>query len=299
VCRDFGTDGTAVSSDPMYGTLYIVATPIGNLDDITLRAIDTLRKVSTVAAEDTRRTRTLLSHLDIKTKIISYHQHNEARRAPSLIADIKDGQDIALVTDAGTPGISDPGRVIINMAFEQGVDVVPIPGASAVTATLSVCPFLYDRYLFYGFLPAKRTVRKKSLDKLRGYDMPVVFFISPHKLSETIEDIYEIFGNRRVFLAKEITKIYESFQLDTLANILSAIRENRTNIRGEFTLVLEGDARTDNTKTDTISNPDLDMHTLTKKLQSKGLSKKDTVDVLSTIFKLSKKELYKSLIDNQ
>ncbi len=275
----------------MSGTLFVVSTPIGNLDDITFRALKILKEVDIIAAEDTRRTRALLSHFDIHTKLISYHQHNESKRANELIALLKDGRDIAVVTDAGTPGISDPGRVLVEKAFLNDIKVCPIPGASAVTTALSVCPFLYDRYLFYGFLPSKKGELKKALNNLKDRREVLVFFISPHKINIIFEVLCSFFSARRALLARELTKVYETIVVDEICNIFNKIK-NGLEIKGEVTLIIEGNREDKDMFTDLARLESHNIFLLLEILFKKGLSSKDIVELLTEVFNLKKKMAY-------
>jgi 16S rRNA (cytidine1402-2'-O)-methyltransferase len=219
------------------GILYVVATPIGNLQDVTLRAIDVLSKVSLIVAEDTRQTRKLLQSHGIRGKLISFNEHNQSRRLPSLLKAL-DEADIAIVADAGTPGISDPGRALVERAHLAGHRVVPVPGASAVTAALSVSGLDANSYVFLGFLPRRKGERRALLQKVSLLGFTLVLFEAPHRLRETMRDLLEILGNRRCLLAREITKLHEEVRLVDLAS-LSQEYETRPPL-GEFTLVIEG-----------------------------------------------------------
>lgn len=221
------------------GCLFVVATPLGNLDDITLRAIDTLKGVELVAAEDTRRTRKLLSSLDIRARLVSCHEFNEAKRVEIIEETINQGHDVALVTDAGTPGVSDPGARLIAALRERGVEIVPIPGPSAVACALSVCGMKADSYHFAGFLPNARQERKRALEKLATLEELLVFFESPHRIKATLKDMLEIFGDRRAFLAREMTKAHETYISGTLSHILEELSPHEK-VKGEITLVVEG-----------------------------------------------------------
>ncbi|MBI3302125.1 MAG: 16S rRNA (cytidine(1402)-2'-O)-methyltransferase, partial [Deltaproteobacteria bacterium] len=207
----------------MPGTLYIVATPIGNLEDITLRALRILKEVDLIAAEDTRRTRKLLTHYGISTSLTSYFDQDEASKAPLLIEQLKTGKKIALVTDAGTPGISDPGHRLVRGAWEAGLKVVPIPGPSALTALLSCAGLATDRFAFEGFLPAKRGRRVKALEKLRNEERTLVFFESARRLIACLEDIRSIFGDREAAIGREITKIYEEILRGRLSRLIDSL----------------------------------------------------------------------------
>jgi 16S rRNA (cytidine1402-2'-O)-methyltransferase len=219
-------------------TLYLVATPIGNLEDITLRALRVLKGVDVIACEDTRQTQKLLNYYGISTRTISYHEHNEMTKAAELVVDLEGGAKIALVTDAGMPGISDPGFRLIALAIRHGVPVVPIPGASAFLAALVASGLPTDSFRFSGFLPAKRGERRTLLDTIRTSPRTQVFYEAPHRVVETLEDIAEVLGpDRHVVVAREVTKIHEEFLRGRAAGILETLK-SRGDVKGEITLLI-------------------------------------------------------------
>jgi 16S rRNA (cytidine1402-2'-O)-methyltransferase len=220
------------------GTLYIVATPIGNLEDITLRAVRLLKEVGLIAAEDTRHTWKLLHALDIRTPLISLHEHNEEEKSRSLILKMKDGLSIAYVSDAGTPGLSDPGFRLIRAALANEISVVPIPGVSAVITALSASGMPMNRFLFQGFLSAKTARRRQQLAELETETGTLVFFESPNRLLSTLRDVSDIMGNREVVICRELTKIYESFIRGPVQETIRALEGQR--IKGEITLLVSG-----------------------------------------------------------
>ncbi|MBI2466716.1 MAG: 16S rRNA (cytidine(1402)-2'-O)-methyltransferase [Candidatus Rokubacteria bacterium] len=220
----------------MPGTLYVVATPIGNLEDITLRALRVLREADLIAAEDTRRTRILLAHYGIATPVTSYFEHNKLRRGPELVERLTRGQRVALVTDAGTPGISDPGFHLVRLARAAGVPVVPVPGPAAVVAALSAAGVPGDRFVFEGFLPAKPGRRLARLRELQALGRPVVLYESPHRLAATLGAIDQVFGAVEVVLARELTKQFEELRRGTPAELRAAVVA--AGVRGEVTLVI-------------------------------------------------------------
>jgi 16S rRNA (cytidine1402-2'-O)-methyltransferase len=221
------------------GTLYLVATPIGNLEDITLRALRVLREADLIACEDTRETQKLLSHFQIRTPTMSYHEHNEARKAPELIQALEEGKSIALVSDAGTPLISDPGFRLVALAIEQGVPVVPVPGASALLAALAASGLPAESFRFCGYLPSRRAARRKTLAGLASMDCALVFYETPHRLMEAVRDIQETLGDRRIVLARELTKLHEEFIRGRVSEVLEQLRGKP--VRGEFTLLVAPD----------------------------------------------------------
>ena len=222
----------------MTGTLFVVATPIGNLEDITLRALRVLREVDVIACEDTRRTRALLSHFDIHTPTLSYFEHNKLTRGPQLLRQLAEGKSVALVTDAGTPGISDPGFLLVRDARAAGVPVVPVPGSSAVVAALSAAGVPADRFVFDGFPPVKPGRRLNRLTALREMETTIVLYESPHRILATLAAIDEVFGEREIVVARELTKQFEEILRATPA----AHRERlaAAGVRGEFTVVIPG-----------------------------------------------------------
>jgi 16S rRNA (cytidine1402-2'-O)-methyltransferase len=219
------------------GVLYIVATPIGNLEDITHRAVRILREADLIACEDTRQTRKLLDHYGVAKPAVSYHEHNEAERAEELVRKLEEGQSIALVSDAGMPGISDPGYRVIKLAIERGMTVVPVPGPSALTAALVGSGLPIDAFEFHGFLPAKSGQRRTALETLRDAKHTVVVYEAPHRIRETLEDILAILGPQRpVVVARELTKVHEEFIRGTAAEVLARIKERE--LKGEITLLI-------------------------------------------------------------
>jgi 16S rRNA (cytidine1402-2'-O)-methyltransferase len=223
------------------GTLYVVATPIGNLRDVTLRALDVLRDVDLIAAEDTRQTRKLLARYGIATRTVSVHEHNEPEAAQQIAGLLASGKAVGLVTDAGTPGLSDPGARVVAIARAQGFAVVPVPGPSSLTAALSVSGMEGQRFVFAGFLPARAGERRKQLAALAGVADTTVFFEAPHRIDETLVDMTRAFGGeRRIVLARELTKLFEEVHECALSDAGAWIRGKQQRTRGEFVLVLSG-----------------------------------------------------------
>jgi 16S rRNA (cytidine1402-2'-O)-methyltransferase len=219
-----------------HGTLYIVATPIGNLEDITLRALRILKEVDLIAAEDTRHTRNLLNHFGIATPLISYYREKEAERSEEILLHLQEGKNIALVSDAGTPAISDPGAVVVRQVHDHGLTVVPLPGPSALTTALSASGITSAGFLFLGFLPAKSGQRCKILATIVDCQYPVVFYESPHRIDTFLADAIEILGDRQAFWARELTKSFEDLQSGSLGDLLARSRQGRN--RGEFVVVI-------------------------------------------------------------
>lgn len=218
------------------GKLYLVATPIGNLEDLTLRALRVLREVDLIACEDTRRTQQLLNHYNIKTSTLSYHEHNEMTRAPELIIEMEEGEHVALVSDAGMPGVSDPGYRLVHLAIRHGIPVIPIPGASAFVAALAASGLPMDQFRFVGFLPARKLVRQKALQELRSAGQTLVFYEAPHRLAEMLDDVRAVFGDRPAVVAREVTKLHEEFVRGTVGEVLERLRKKP--VKGEITVLV-------------------------------------------------------------
>lgn len=223
------------------GVLFVVATPIGNLEDITERGRRVLTEVDLIAAEDTRHSKKLLLHLGITTPMSAYHDHNEHKAATGIIEQIKQGSNVALISDAGTPLIHDPGYQLVKMAHENEIKVVPVPGASAVITALSAAGLGTDRFIFEGFLPEKQTARRKHLQKLAGESRTLVFYEAPHRILAFVEDCVAIFGqDRQACIARELSKYYETIKNDTLANLLHWLEAYENQRKGEFVIVVQG-----------------------------------------------------------
>ena len=220
-----------------FGILYVVATPIGNLEDITLRALRILKEVDLIAAEDTRHTKQLLNHFDIHTPLISYYREKEAERSEELVQKLLAGETIALVSDAGTPGISDPGAVLVKKAREAGVTIVPLPGPSALTAALSAAGIVDGTFLFLGFPPAKKGQRQKLLSAFVETPWALVFYESPHRIDALLADVLAVLGDRQAFWARELSKLYEDLQAGSISQLL-ALATGKKN-RGEFVLIIQ------------------------------------------------------------
>jgi 16S rRNA (cytidine1402-2'-O)-methyltransferase len=268
----------------MPGILYIVATPIGNLEDITLRAVRVLREVDVVAAEDTRHTQILLSHHDIHTPLTSYHEHNEKTKSEELVTRLGRGQNIALVSDAGTPAISDPGFRLVIQAIRAGVRIIPIPGASALTAVLSASGLPTDRFVFEGFLPARKGPRREKLQTLRDETRTLIFYEAPHRLKEALGDIHELLGNREAVLAREVSKIHEEFLRGPMSELVRALGGG--DIRGEVTLIISGSSGAPGVNEDRLKAE-------IGELKGKGLRVKEIAEILGEKFGYPKKEIYR------
>jgi 16S rRNA (cytidine1402-2'-O)-methyltransferase len=218
------------------GCLYLVATPIGNLEDITLRALRILKEADQIACEDTRHTQKLLSHYDIHKPLVSYHEHNEMTRAPELVLAMEQGAEIALVSDAGMPLVSDPGYRLVTLSLRHRLPVIPIPGPSALLASLSASGLPNEEFLFAGFLPARTAERRRALERLRIEDRTIIFYEAPHRIEETLRDAREILGDRPACLAREVTKLHEEFRRGLLSELAQSVSERPA--RGEITLLV-------------------------------------------------------------
>jgi 16S rRNA (cytidine1402-2'-O)-methyltransferase len=272
------------------GTLYLVATPIGNLEDITLRALRILKEADLIACEDTRYTAKLLTRYDISTPRESYHNFNEESRTPRLIQLLHEGKNIALVSDAGTPLVSDPGYELVSACRREGIPVIPIPGPSAAIAALSGSGLPSDSFFFAGFLPARGAPRKRRLEELAGIPSTLVLYESPHRLLDALEDILTVLGSRRACMARELTKIHEEFLQGTIAELLDNLRA-RPKIQGEITLIIERG----NEATAAVECPASIKQHLEAEMQKSGLSRNEALKNIAKQRGLSRKEAYNLL----
>lgn len=270
---------------PELGVLYVVATPIGNLEDMSLRAMRILKEVSCIASEDTRHTRKLLSHFKIQTPLISYYREKEAQQAEKIIKQLLEGRDIALVSDAGVPCISDPGYTLVRSAQQHGVRVVTIPGPSAVTSALSISGLKADSFTFLGFLPAKKNERHKKLKEVAQFSTLLVFYESPHRLASSLEDCLAILGNRQVAICRELTKLYEQCLSGCFSEVLACLAKAR--IRGEYVILVEGAPE----QTVAVDHNDLTA-LLTWYRDQSELSLKDVVRKVSADLGVSRSKVY-------
>jgi 16S rRNA (cytidine1402-2'-O)-methyltransferase len=272
------------------GTLYIVATPIGNLEDITIRALRILGEVDLIACEDTRQTRKLLDRYSITRPLVSYHEHNEQARSADLLCELEAGKNVALVSDAGTPLIADPGYRLVERARSRGIPVRPIPGPSALLAALSASGLPTDSFSFHGFLPAKKGQRRKLLEDLRPSPVTLVFYEAPHRILEALEDIREILGSRPVVLAREMTKIHEEFFCGTAAELKEALGK-RPSVKGEITLLV-GKGRT-------ATADHIPLEDAVEGLVGSGVPRMEALKTVARQRGLSKREVYKRLNERQ
>ena len=279
----------------MSGTLYICATPIGNLEDVTFRVIKTLGEVDLIAAEDTRHSRKLLNHYGIKTPITSYHEHNKIEKAKHLIEQLLKGKDIALITDAGTPAISDPGEELVKQAYDAGVNVTSLPGPCALIAALTLSGLSTGRFVFEAFLPSDKKERIRVLEELTSETRTIILYEAPHRLKKTLNELYEVLGNRTVTIARELTKIHETILRTSLEDAIASY--DSTEPKGEYVLVIEG-----------ISWSELDIQkqsmwegkTITEHMNiymDQGLKKKEAMKAVAKDRGITKRKVYEALID--
>ncbi|MBD2562939.1 MULTISPECIES: 16S rRNA (cytidine(1402)-2'-O)-methyltransferase [Nostoc] len=274
-----------MQTDPKPGTLYVVGTPIGNLEDITFRAVRILQTVDIIAAEDTRHTGKLLQHFQVKTPQVSYHEHNRTSRIPELLEHLVNNKAIALVSDAGMPGISDPGYELVKACIEAGIPVVPIPGASAAITALSAAGLPTDRFVFEGFLPAKSQQRQEHLESLQTESRTLIFYESPHRLRDTLQDLAEVWGSdRQIVLGRELTKLYEEFWRGTIAEAIAHYSQREP--QGEYTLVVAGIPASQPQLTEEELKAEL------KQLISQGISRSQASRQLAKFTSLPRRQLY-------
>ena len=274
-----------------FGKLYLIATPIGNLEDITLRAINTLKEVDIIAAEDTRHTLKLLNHLEISKPLISYHRHNEEVKSKDLIEKLLSGKSIGVVTDAGTPGISDPGEEIVKEAIKNGIQVIPIPGACAAINALIASGLSTKEFIFFGFLPLNKKLRTQKFEDIARQKKTIIIYEAPHRIEATLNEIKEKFGNIQIVLAKEITKIHENFIRGTIEEVLEQIKD----VRGEFILMFEMNGITE-TEEEENNIKKLNTDEQYKYFEEKGLSKKEIIKKIAKLQGVAKDEIYKKFL---
>ena len=274
----------------MSGILYLVATPIGNLEDITLRAIRILKEVDLIAAEDTRHSLKLLNHLEISKPLFSYHRHNEEVKSDYLIDKLLNGENIALITDAGTPAISDPGEFIVKKAIENNINIIPIPGCCALINALICSGFDTKEFTFYGFLPLNKKLRANKFEELKKEKKTSIIYEAPHKIVTTLNDIYKNMGDVNIVLAKELTKIHESFLRGKVSELISQME----NIKGEMIILIEGNQEIFEEKNESLSIEE--QYELYKK---EGLSKNEIIKKIAKNNGVKKNEIYMQFIDKE
>ena len=277
------------------GILYICGTPIGNLEDITIRVLNILKEVKLIAAEDTRHTKKLLIHYQVNTKVTSYHEYNKFKKAPYLVEILKNGQDIALVSDAGMPGISDPGYVLINLALNNNIKIIPIPGVSALITALVVSGLPTDKFVFEGFLPRKIKERKRYFKSIKNEERTIIFYETPHRLKRALKDMVEILGDRKIVIARELTKKYEEIIRGNLSQVITEI--NTKEIKGEITLVVQGGIKKKGNDIIDFLKDECIMEKYLKKLKNQGYSNKDIIKITQEKLNIPKNLIYKKLLE--
>ena len=278
----------------MSGKLYLVATPIGNLEDITIRALNVLRNVDIIAAEDTRHTLGLLNHFEISKPLISYYKQNEKNKSELLINKLLEGKDIAVVSDAGTPGISDPGEEIVKCAIENNIEIIPIPGACAFVNALIASGMNTREFLFIGFLSAIKKDKKEKLEEIKYETRTIILYEAPHKLKGTLEVILQILGNRKIVLARELTKIHEEFIRGYVEDIL----ENIDEIKGEFVVLIEGNSESQkDVELSNLNNKSLEEHY--QFYENQGIDKKEIIKRIAKDRNVNKNEIYKYFLNRK
>lgn len=269
-----------------YGNIYLVATPIGNLQDITFRAIEVLKSVDLIAAEDTRQSLKLLNFYNISKPLISYHRHNEDVKTEGLINKVKEGKNIAIITDAGTPGISDPGEEIVKEAILNNINVIPIPGACALINALICSGLDTKEFSFYGFLPMNKKLRNKKLEEIKEEGKTIIIYEAPHRIVDTLKEFEKVFGDREVVLARELTKIHEEFIRGSISEVLKEL-----NPKGEFIIMLKGEKVE---KENELNNLTLEEHY--NYYERQGLEKKEIIKRIAKDRNVNKNEIYQKFI---
>ena len=278
----------------MAGKLYLCATPIGNLEDITFRVVRTLKEVDVIAAEDTRNSIKLLNHFEIKTPLTSYHEFNKYDKAKVLVSRMLGGENIALITDAGTPGISDPGEELVRQCYEAGVEVTSLPGAAACVTALTLSGLSTRRFAFEAFLPADKKEKAAILEELKSETRTIIIYEAPHRLKKTIAELLSVLGNRRLTAVKELTKLHENVFLTTFEEALAYYEENEP--RGEFVLVIEGRDIEELKKEKEASFLEMDINEHMKLYLDKGMDKKEAMKAVAVDRGIPKREVYKMLL---
>ena len=288
---------TSTAEAPV-GCLYVVSTPIGNLEDITLRALRVLKEADLIACEDTRQTIKLLSHFDISKRLVSYHEHNEITRAPEIVIELEQGAKVALVSDAGTPTISDPGHRLVALCLRHGIQVVPVPGASAFVAALAGSGMVIEEFVFVGFPPSRPTQRRKVLRTLAEEKRTIALYEAPHRLLDTLEDALEILGNRPAVIAREVTKVYEEFVRGHIEDLVAAVTKKPP--RGEITLLIgTADGMATHAGAGAAANPALTIplaRRVDEIMQERIVDRKGALKQAARERGLTKREAYKQLL---
>lgn len=288
------TTFTDIKDKNMSGILYLCATPIGNLNDMSPRVVETLKSVDLIAAEDTRNSIKLLNHFEINTPMTSYHEFNKVDKAITLIGKLKQGQNIALITDAGTPAISDPGEVLVKMCQEEGITVTSLPGPAALIVALTLSGLSTRRFCFEGFLPFEKKEKKEILDDLINESRTIILYEAPHRLKSTLDDVYSALGNRRITLCRELTKKFESVMPTTIENAISYYKENEP--RGEYVLVIEGKSFKEQKEERQKSFEEMSIEDHMKMYEDKGIDHKEAMKLVAKDRGVSKRDIYNALL---
>lgn len=278
----------------MAGKLYLCATPIGNLEDITYRVLRTLKEVDLIAAEDTRNSIKLLNHFEIKTPMTSYHEYNKIDKAYQLVNQLREGKNIALITDAGTPGISDPGEDLVRICYEEGIEVTSLPGAAACITALTMSGQKTRRFAFEAFLPREKKERALVLEQLKNETRTIILYEAPHHLVKTLEELYEVLGNRNLTVCRELTKRYEEKRRTTIAESLEWYQENEP--RGEYVLVLEGKSFAEIAEEEKRSWETMTIEEHMAVYEGQGVERKDAMKRVAKDRGISKREVYQALL---
>lgn len=275
----------------MKGKLYIVATPIGNLEDITLRAINVLKEVDFIIAEDTRHSLKLLNHLEISKPLISYHRHNEENKTEDILNKIEEGKNIALISDAGTPVISDPGEFIVKEAIEREIEVIPIPGACAIITALMAAGVNTRNFTFYGFLSLNKKIRAKELEQIKDNNNTVILYEAPHKIKNTMQDLENYVDDRRIVIARELTKLHEEF----IRGTIDEIKDKLQNPKGEYVIIIDKNENINENEENKLRELSIEEHY--KYYEKMGLEKKEIIKKIAKDRQVAKNEIYKQFIN--
>jgi len=280
----------------MAGKIYLVATPIGNLSDISMRAIETLKNVDIIACEDTRNTIRLLNHFEIKGHLTSYHEYNKIDKAYELCEKVKEGNNIAFVSDAGMPAISDPGYELVDIAYKEGLEVTVVPGASAVVSALAISGISSRRFAFEGFLPADKNDKKEILTELSQESRTLILYEAPHRLLKTLKELFEYMGNRNIAIVREITKLHEEVLRGKLADIIADYESEKIAIRGEYVLVIEGKSLLEKREERQKSFEEISIREHYEKYIAEGMDKKEAMKAVAKDRGIQKRDVYKELL---
>ena len=280
----------------MAGKIYLVATPIGNLSDISMRAIETLKNVDIIACEDTRNTIRLLNHFEIKGHLTSYHEYNKIDKAYELCEKVKEGNNIAFVSDAGMPAISDPGYELVDIAYKEGLEVTVVPGASAVVSALAISGISSRRFAFEGFLPVEKNEKKEILTELSQESRTLILYEAPHRLLKTLKELFEYMGDRNIAIVREITKLHEEVLRGKLADIIADYESEKIAIRGEYVLVIEGKSLLEKREERQKSFEEISIREHYEKYIAEGMDKKEAMKAVAKDRGIQKRDVYKELL---